>query len=101
LYYYRARHYSPAWGRFLQADPIGYNGGSHPYAYVANDHLNATDPLGLYSTLVVTLPNGTQYMPMTTVKNSAQAAATSYGVPVGTDVPIAVSPDVNPQTMVD
>jgi RHS repeat-associated protein len=24
LYYYRARHYSPAWGRFLQVDPIGY-----------------------------------------------------------------------------
>jgi RHS repeat-associated protein len=26
LYYYRARHYSPAWGRFLQTDPIGYSG---------------------------------------------------------------------------
>lgn len=24
LYYYRARHNCPAWGRFLQADPIGY-----------------------------------------------------------------------------
>lgn len=48
LYYYRTRHYSPAWGRFLQGDPIGYDGGSHLYAYVNNDPLNATDPSGLF-----------------------------------------------------
>ena len=47
LYYYRARHYSPAWGRFLQADPTGYGGGSHLYAYVGNDPLNLVDPFGL------------------------------------------------------
>ncbi|MDB5481562.1 MAG: hypothetical protein JWO83_2615 [Caulobacteraceae bacterium] len=29
LYYYRARMYSPAWGRFLQPDPIGYGGGTN------------------------------------------------------------------------
>jgi RHS repeat-associated protein len=49
LYYYRARHYSPAWGRFLQTDPIGYGGGANLYAYVGNDPLNGTDPLGLYT----------------------------------------------------
>ena len=47
LYYYRARHYSPAWGRFLQADPIRYRGGIHLYAYVGNDPLNSIDPFGL------------------------------------------------------
>ena len=27
LYYYRARMYTPAWGRFMQVDPVGYQGG--------------------------------------------------------------------------
>jgi len=27
LYYYRARHYNPYIGRFLQTDPIGYGDG--------------------------------------------------------------------------
>jgi len=49
LYYYRARHYSPAWGRFLQVDPIGYSGGVILYAYVNNDPLNLVDPTGLGS----------------------------------------------------
>ena len=47
LYYYRARTYSPTWGRFLQPDPIGYAGGGNLYAYTNNDPLNRTDPLGL------------------------------------------------------
>jgi RHS repeat-associated protein len=47
LYYYRARQYSPAWGRFLQTDPSGYRAGSHLYAYVNNDPLNLVDQFGL------------------------------------------------------
>src|SRR5487761_1595817 len=47
LYYYRARTYSPTWGRFLQPDPLGYPAGTNLYAYVGNDPLNNTDPSGL------------------------------------------------------
>ena len=47
LYYYRARIYSPALGRFLQPDPIGYGDGMNMYAYVGNKPLGYVDPMGL------------------------------------------------------
>jgi len=47
LYYYRARMYGPAQGRFLQEDPMGLAGGVNLYVYVGNSPLMNTDPLGL------------------------------------------------------
>jgi len=48
LYYNYARYYNPYTGRFLQADPIGYDGGMNLYRYCNNNPLNATDPFGLF-----------------------------------------------------
>lgn len=52
LYYYRARYYNAAIGRFLSPDPIGYDDGPNLYAYVRNDPLNFIDPLGLRTLLL-------------------------------------------------
>ena len=48
LYYYRARTYDVAVGRFLQEDPLGFAGGDlNLFVYVANRPLSKKDPFGL------------------------------------------------------
>jgi len=47
LYKTASRYYDPRLGRFLTPDPIRQQGGLNIYAYVQNDPLNLTDPLGL------------------------------------------------------
>jgi RHS repeat-associated protein len=47
LYYYRARYYSAALGRFLQTDPIGYGAGLNSYSYASHDPTNRSDATGL------------------------------------------------------
>jgi len=46
LHYNRYRYYVPAWGRYLQSDPIGQSGGINVYAYPANPLVDV-DVLGL------------------------------------------------------
>jgi len=46
MYYYKARIYSPTFGRFLQTDRIGYAGGINLYGYVGDDPINGADPAG-------------------------------------------------------
>ena len=47
LYYYRARYYDPATGRFLSEDPSGFSDGLNFYRYVWNDPSSYSDPSGL------------------------------------------------------
>ena len=48
-YHYNGfRDYSPELGRYLQADPIGLNGGMNLYAYCGGDPVNRKDERGLW-----------------------------------------------------
>ena len=100
LYYCKARYYDPALGRFTTPDPMFQKLGGNPYTYAGDNPIDFLDPLGLlYKALVVTLWDGSQYMPLTTVKWGGQERG--YGQVTGTPVPIAVPPDVDPQAQVD
>ena len=47
LYHAGLRDYSPSIGRWMQADPILFDGGMNLYAYVGDDPVNRVDPMGL------------------------------------------------------
>ena len=46
LYFYKARLYDPAAGKFLQTDPVGDKDDLNLYAYVRGDPVNREDPEG-------------------------------------------------------
>jgi RHS repeat-associated protein len=46
------RYYDPAAGRWLNRDPIGYDGGLNLYGYVGDDPENAVDPSGHFIWIV-------------------------------------------------
>jgi len=47
LVFLRARYYKPSIGRFINRDPIGYEGGMNLYTYVRNNPVMFKDPLGM------------------------------------------------------
>jgi len=52
LYYYRARHYDPNVGSFVQADPVEFAAGSlNIFGYVSANPYNRFDPSGLAGTV--------------------------------------------------
>jgi RHS repeat-associated protein len=46
LYYYRARYYSPALGRFISDDPIGLRGGLNATVYAGGNAVSIDVPSG-------------------------------------------------------
>ncbi|HEX8615486.1 MAG TPA: RHS repeat-associated core domain-containing protein [Telluria sp.] len=47
LYYNYYRDYDAQTGRYVQSDPIGFNGGMNTYGYVDGSPLDSVDPFGL------------------------------------------------------
>ena len=47
LHYNYFRDYDPSSGRYLEADPIGLEGGMNLYTYAGGDPITQVDPLGL------------------------------------------------------
>ena len=73
LWYYKARMYCPECGRFMQVDPVGYEGGQvNLYAYVGNDPIGLRDPSGKCGAI---LDNGVRAACEIARTNQIQAAA--------------------------
>ncbi|MBQ0797927.1 MAG: RHS repeat-associated core domain-containing protein [Porticoccaceae bacterium] len=58
LYYYKARYYHAALGRFLSVDPVGYDDQMNLYAYVANRPMGFRDPSGRFQESALNLSTG-------------------------------------------
>jgi len=82
LHYNRFRYYSADLGRYLSQDPLGFLAGCNFFAYVDNDPINGSDPLGLFWSTVGGIVVGvavTVAVTAATIALAPAVAATALG----------------------
>jgi RHS repeat-associated protein len=65
LYYNRHRDYDSSTGRYIQADPIGLEGGDNPYLYAEGNPLRYVDPNGQAGIVITYFLGKAVYWPTT------------------------------------
>jgi hypothetical protein len=87
--------YTPTLGRFMQPDPLGYGGdGPNLYAYVLNDPVNFSDPLGLLSyTWICSSDGSCQWVQDVVINGSKDSGCTDgWTCSPGSSLPSGPSP---------
>lgn len=92
--HYKARAYSPALGRFLQTDPVGYEADVNLYAYTYNDPHTFADPSGKNPAVLACATPGTAPACATAAVTAAEATVTMLGtVYFGAKAPMSGNDD--------
>jgi hypothetical protein len=84
--YHRARYYHPHLRRFLNEDPVGFDGGLNWYAYAEGNPVTGIDPVGLWNLwnpLTWGLPSNPDENPYNPFDSSGEWSATTEGAKKG------------------
>lgn len=90
LYYYRARYYDAAIGKFTQRDPIGRAGGINFYEYALGNPILHFDPFGLKTQVVIWAPVGIGKSSFGHVSTNINGTTHSFGPNGMTSEPTSV-----------
>ena len=71
LYYNRYREYDPTTGRYIQADPIGMDGGENDYLYAGANPGRWSDPWGLDPSVADVIKFGAEWWLQRQIRNAA------------------------------